>query len=148
MTAVPALLSPALVTGRGTEPADLKAGFAAMAERASAANVGAAELCHDLALLLDRLGDAGEAEAFHRRAGMLLVEMPTGTPVDRHRIGWARSLASNLIAQDRLDEATDVLQAAIALAEALLGADDIDTVETALLLDDLRERRKVWHRRA
>jgi len=116
------------------------AGLATLAECASGADVRAAEVCHEVAVLLDRLGDRTAAEALHRRAGTLLVDVPTGNDVDRQRIAWARSLAGNLTAQGRDDEALDVLRAAIALSEALLGSDDIETAATVVALDEVASR--------
>ena len=125
------------VTGRGPATSDVRHGFARLAERAAGEDHVAAEICHDLAALLERLGDLAAAEAFHRRAGLLLVGIPTGHAIDRDRIRWARNLAANLAAQQRSAEAADVLRAAIVLSECLLGVDDLETTETALALEAL-----------
>ncbi len=126
-----------MAVGRGADDEHVQLGFTVLAQRACAEDFTAAELCHEVARLLERLGDYDHAETFHRRAGLLLVNVPTGHDVDRQRIKWARSLAANLAEQERTREAIDVLRAAIALSEGLLGVDDVETTETALALDEL-----------
>jgi len=98
-----------------------------LSEAASQEGPEAAEICHGLAAILDRLGALRSAEALHHRAGVLLAAVPVGRPLDRQRVQWALCLADNLEAQYRTAEAAAVLRAARALAEGLLGPDDPET---------------------
>lgn len=98
-----------------------------LSEAASQEGAEAAEICHGLAAMLDRIGALSAAEALHHRAGVLLAGVPVGRSWDRQRVQWALCLADNLTAQQRLAEAAAVLQAARALAEGLLGPEDPDT---------------------
>jgi hypothetical protein len=101
--------------------------LALISESASQEGAEAAEICHGLATILDRMGALSVAEALHHRAGVLLAGVPVGRQFDRQRVQWARCLADNLTAQQRPAEAAAVLQAARALAEGLLGPDDPET---------------------
>ena len=101
--------------------------LALLADAASQEGAEAAEICHGLATILDRMGALSAAEALHHRAGVLLAGVPVGRQFDHQRVQWALCLADNLTAQQRLAEAASVLQAARALAEGLLGPDDPDT---------------------
>ena len=98
-----------------------------LSEAALQEGVEAAEICHGLATILDRIGALSAAEALHHRAGVLLAGVPVGRPLDRQRVQWALCLADNLKAQHRLADSAAVLQAAQALAEGLLGPDDPET---------------------
>lgn len=98
-----------------------------LSEAASREGAEAAEVCHELAAILDSLGALGTAEALHHRAGVLLAAVPVGRTWDRQRVQWALCLADNLEAQHRMAEAAAVLRAARALAEGLLGPDDPET---------------------
>ncbi len=86
--------------------------------------------CHALAGTFDDLGDHAQAEALYRRAGAIFSLMPTGGADDLVRIRCARGLAANLRMQNRGEEADAILIAALALAEQLLGPNDVDTLAT------------------
>ncbi len=101
--------------------------LALVTEMASRDGPQAAEVCHQLAAMLDGLGALGTAEILHHRAGVLLAAVPVGGALDRQRVQWALCLADNLEAQHRMIEAAEVLRAANALAEGLLGHADPDT---------------------
>lgn len=98
-----------------------------LSEAALREGAEAAEICHALATILDGMGALAAAEALHHRAGVLLAGVPAGRPLDRQRVQWALCLADNLEAQHRVAEAAEVLGAARALAEGLLGPDDPET---------------------
>lgn len=122
-------MSTGAVAGRSTgapyQPWD--AALAVLDECLRGGGIGAADLSHDLAAIIEDLGALVAAEALHRHAAVLLTPHPSEASLDRRRVDWACCLAANLGKQRRLAEAEHVLLAAVALAEALLGADHPQT---------------------
>ena len=109
--------------------------FLVLDQRMGGSGIDAAILAHRLAVIVDGLGALVAAEALHRRAALLLT-LHQGASVNRLRVEWACSLATNLAAQRRSTEAEAVLLAALALAEALLGPHDR---QSAITRSHLRE---------
>lgn len=95
----------------------------------------AAQLCHDLAVVLD-----AASELLQERAGTLLASVSTRGPHDRMRVDWAVELAAEIGARGRPEEAERVLLAALALSEGLFGRDDQQSIETRQLLAGARAR--------
>lgn len=111
--------------------------FAVLDERLCGGDIDAADLAHRLATILEDLGAVVAAEALHRYAGVLLTALPYEVSVDHRRVEWACCLAANLLSQQRRAESEQVLVAAVALAEALLGPDDADTWAAKARLNDV-----------
>ena len=101
----------------------------------------AAQLCHDLAVVL-----GAASQLFQERAGTILASVSSRGPHDRHRIEWAVELAGEMTARGRFDEADRVLLAAIALSEGLFGGDDAQSIATRQLLDRARARVSPYRR--
>jgi hypothetical protein len=95
----------------------------------------AAQLCHDLAVLL-----GAASQLLQQRAGTILASVSMRGPHDRNRVEWAVELAGEMTARGRFDEAEHVLLAAIALSEGLFGGDDALSIATRQLLTRARGR--------
>lgn len=111
--------------------------FAALDERLRAEDLQAADLAHHLAVVVEDLPAVTAAEALHRRAGLLLTLHPNETRIHRRRVDWACCLSANLASQRRWRESEHVLLAAVALAEALFGPHDQQTLAARSRLNAL-----------
>jgi hypothetical protein len=126
--------------GKRQEADDLLDAVADRLHRAGRDELTAAGPVQQSALALAAQGRHHESELLHRRAAAL-SRRAFGDD-DRKTLAWRSALAEPLLRQDKLDDAEQTLDAALADQQRLLGESDPDTLVTLTRLAQLHRTRR------